>query len=257
MVPWLRDHDGVTIERLPIPDDSVRAEAIEYFAILDALDHRASAAFTMMELGASYGPWTCVGALLAQRAGATDLSLTAVEASSFMCGLVHEHLRDNAVTSIAGRCAINVVQAAVARESGTLYFPKVTSAADNGGQASAGDVKSDYMGREVEHEPVPAKRLTELMPAGRVIDFMHVDIQGHEFDVLGEALSELGQRVRRLFIGTHSRLLEGQLLEALHRAGWELQRERPTRFRYQPGITQVTGWTTRDGGQYWRNPRLS
>jgi hypothetical protein len=46
---------------IPIPNDDVRAEAIEYFALLDVLEscrggEARKGSFTFVELGASYGP---------------------------------------------------------------------------------------------------------------------------------------------------------------------------------------------------------
>ena len=48
----------------------------------------------MAEVGASYAPWTCVGAVLAKRTG-RKANLVAVEASSFLFDLIPVHLREN------------------------------------------------------------------------------------------------------------------------------------------------------------------
>jgi hypothetical protein len=127
------------------------------------------------------------------------------------------------------------------------------SPGDNGGQASPQDSDKDYLNRAVEHEPVEAYPLEELLPEGTV-DLIHMDVQGHEFDILSSSLEILTRRVRNIFVGTHSRKIEGQLLELFHGAGWELVRERPTRFTYSAVHTDIVAWTTRDGGQYWNNP---
>ncbi len=86
--PWAKHLDGIAMHDLPIPDDGLRAEAIEYFATFDALDRAPTTSFAMAELGASYGPWACVSAVLARRTGRTDIHVTAVEASDYLFKLI-------------------------------------------------------------------------------------------------------------------------------------------------------------------------
>ncbi len=90
----------------------------------------------------------------------------------------------------------------------------------------------------------------------RPMDLLHIDIQGLEHDVLAGSIELLNQRVRAIFVGTHSRKIEGLLIDLFHANGWRLERERPAKFVYEPTRPDVVGWTTRDGGQYWINPRL-
>jgi hypothetical protein len=85
---------------------------------------------------------------------------------------------------------------------------------------------------------------------------LHIDIQGVEADVLTSAIGLLNTNVRRVFVGTHSRLIEGQLITLFAANGWALVRERPTKFHYHADRPDVVGWTTRDGGQYWVNTRI-
>ena len=109
-------------------------------------------------------------------------------------------------------------------------------------------LETDYVGRQVEHEEVTAHPLADLLPDG-VVDLIHIDVQGVEYGVIEAAIDVLDERVRAMFIGTHSRLIEGQLLDLLHSHGWQLVRERPTKFVYHQERPDVIGWTTRDGGQ--------
>lgn len=62
--------------------------------------------------------------------------------------------------------------------------------------------------------------------------------------------------MRFLFVGTHSRKIEGDLIATLFKRGWKLEREKPCRFDGQGHTPILTGLTTDDGGQVWRNPRL-
>jgi FkbM family methyltransferase len=248
--PWAAHYDNQVLSEVPVPDDSLRAEAIEYFATIDSLERAPSDSFTMAEVGASYAPWTCVGAVLAKRTG-RKANLVAVEASSFLFDLIPVHLRENGIEP----SEIRLINGAAGAHAGTLYFPKITNPGDNGSQTADSPLETDYVGRQVEHEQVAAYPLVDLLPEG-FVDLIHIDVQGVEYGVIEAAIDVLDERVRAMFIGTHSRLIEGQLLDLLHSHGWQLVRERPTKFVYHEERPDVVGWTTRDGGQYWINKRL-
>jgi FkbM family methyltransferase len=249
--PWAPHCDNVVMTEVPIPDDGLRAEAIEYFAFFDALQRSNSDSFAMAEIGSSYAPWTCAAAVCARRLGKTSIRLTAVEASSYLFSLIPQHLRENDIDPES----IRLINGAAAAERTTLYFPKITSPADNGSQTSESSVDKDYRDLQVESEEVQAYPLTDLLPEG-LVDLVHVDVQGHEHGVLRSARDTLNERVRAVFVGTHARAIEGQLLELFKEMGWHLHRERPTRFQFMPEHEDLVAWTTRDGGQYWRNPSL-
>lgn len=251
--PWASHMSGSVQNAPPIPDDQLRAEAIEYFATLDALERAPRKSFTMAEFGASYAPWACFSAVLASRSGRKKISITAVEASKYLFGLIDGHFSENGVAEPS--VSIRLINGAVATEKCTLYFPKVTNAGENGGRTENTTVDSDYLGRHVEHEEVLAYPIPDLLPEG-VTDLIHIDIQGKEAEVLSSAIDVLNEKVRCIFIGTHSREIEGDLLKLFHTNKWILMRERPTRFKYMKDRQEITGWTTRDGGQYWLNPNV-
>jgi hypothetical protein len=41
------------------------------------------------------------------------------------------------------------------------------------------------------------------------------------------------------------------------RADWDLEHEKPTKFRYYRNPKTLEGMTIADGTQVWRNPRLT
>jgi FkbM family methyltransferase len=251
--PWAQHYDNLVLGDIPLPDDSLRAEAIEYYATLESLEVAAPGTFKAAELGASYAPWTCVCAELARRTGRTDAHFVAVEASGYLFDLIPVHLSENGFD--AQSPTFELINGAVGASRGVLYFPKVISPGENGGQATVQNVEIDYVGRNVEHERVEAYPISEVL-GGHIWDLVHIDVQGVEYDVLSAGMDTLNNGVRAIFIGTHSRLIEGQLLELFHSNGWQLKRERPTKFQYYAEKPDVVGWTTRDGGQYWTNPKL-
>jgi hypothetical protein len=95
---------------IPFPDDALHAEAIEYLAAVYALE-QAGDSFTVVELGAGYGPWLVFGAKAALRRGITKVRLIAVEADLQRHQLFYTNLADNGlhppssgVTDVDVRC---------------------------------------------------------------------------------------------------------------------------------------------------------
>jgi hypothetical protein len=64
-------------------------------------------------------------------------------------------------------------------------------------------------------------------------------------------LSTLNSKVAYIVVGTHSRQIEGRIMDTLLATGWILEIERPA-------ILSLAGApvVTVDGVQGWRNPRL-
>jgi hypothetical protein len=81
------------------------------------------------------------------------------------------------------------------------------------------------------------------------IDFLHVDIQGGEADLVESCMTVLQRKVAYMFVGTHSRQIEGRLFETLLRAGWRLEIERPGMLKLDGEVPHM--WI--DGVQGWRN----
>ena len=265
LVPWAQHLEGKCIGDLPIPDDSVRAEAIEYYALLHSYEQSLKDSFTLIELGASFGAWICTAGVIGRRMNKKAVNLVAVEASRFLYDLISPHLADNGIKANSGetsdslngtKFSVRLVHGAVATRPGTLYFPVVNSAGENGGQATDKISEEDYVGRQVQYEEVPAVTLSEIFDSLKSIDLLHVDIQGTESEVIQNEAELIGEHVRHMFVGTHSRKIEGELIECLHQHGWILLRERPTRFSFRSDRKCQVGMTTRDGGQYWQNTAL-
>jgi FkbM family methyltransferase len=256
-VPWAAALDGQLLIEPPIPDDGVRAEAIEYYALLDSLDHSTAETYTMVELGASYAPWGALAGVLATRLG-KQVSIRAVEASAYFHARIADNFADNGLVAGNGpnrNIDLQAIHGAVGIRKGSTSFPVIKNSFQNGGQATL-NPESDYTSKGIDHEKVPVCTLDEIFQGLETVDFLHSDIQGSEADVLLHGASQIGQKVRRMFIGTHSRKIEGDLLDCYHKHGWQLIRDRPVTFTHQTNQTSLVGMTTRDGGQYWVNGRL-
>lgn len=245
---------------LPIPDDQIHAEAIEYVALIVALE-RAQAngmeKFTAMELGASYGPWVTAGGVLARRAGFESIELTAVEASEKTVPKIVEHAARNRLTRRLDT-VVNAVHAAVHVADEPVYFPRVDVSSDNGAQVSTQAESIDYRGVAMEYDRVEGVSLATLAKDMDRVDFLHLDLQGVEENLLLDPsfLETLDTKVATMFLATQSRLIEGLALKALSNLGWRLIRERPTTYQQNDRTPDINGWTTRDGGQLWLNTRF-
>jgi FkbM family methyltransferase len=240
---------GVVIAELPVPDDRIHAETIEYVAVLKSVERARlhDGSFTMFELGSSYAPWCVTAALAARRAGHGPIHLSAVEASQATIPRIHEHARLNGLSD-APDVTWQVVHAAISARRGSLYFPRIDPSRDNGAQATSTKSKRDYR----------AVTFQELSSGHKRVDYVHLDLQGAEEALLQDQpfLDAITTRVSAMLLATQSRLIEGLALRALPSRGWQLLRERPTMYSPNSRTADINGWTTRDGAQFWVNGRF-
>ncbi|RZI59781.1 MAG: hypothetical protein EOP94_02535 [Zymomonas sp.] len=118
------------------------------------------------------------------------------------------------------------------------------------------DAVADYRGNEIKTIEIKAMSVAKAIAHLPVVDFMHVDIQGGEEELIPALLDSLDASVRMLFIGTHNRKIEGDFIELLGARGWSLLRERPCQFYPMSVAPTLTGRTYMDGAQLWHNPRV-
>ncbi len=262
MHAWLpRPADNIIhVLGLPVPNDMIHAEAIEYIAMIVGLERAARHAdrrYTVIELGASYGPWCVSSSVLATRMRFENIHLTAVEASATSVPNIGRHAQRN---GLGGRADVEIraIHAAVHLADEFVYFPRIQVNADNGAQVALEPSQVDYRGIQVQHDRVEGISLSTLCEGFERVDFVHMDLQGAEERLLGDErfLGTLDSKVATLFLATQSRLIEGIALKTISALGWRLVRERPTTFQQNSRSNDVNGWTTRDGGQLWLNPRF-
>jgi FkbM family methyltransferase len=220
----------------PAPVDS------EYFEWIDLLEAVVGAGpeFGMIELGAGYGRWIVNAAAAVTAFGRSRCRLVAVEAEPTHFKWLKQHCRDNDVQA-------RLIRAAVTEDGRSVDFA-VGDAADWYGQAIAdGTWSPAHVAR------VRGVRLSDLVSRFRRVDLIHMDIQGAELSVIGEAGDALDERVRRLHVGTHGDDVEDGIRTLLGSRGWECPHD------YPANATSDTPWgpmTMQDGVQTWINPRL-
>jgi FkbM family methyltransferase len=258
---WLGSPEsGAVVGDLPVPDDSVHAETIEYVALLTSIDRALQAkqkTFCVVELGSSYGPWSVAATVVARRHG-LGVVAHAVEANAETLPLIADHCRRNGLEG-DGQVRFQAHHAAISLAGHDMFFPRIDTRVDNGAQATGNPVDVDYRGVKQEYVRVPGLGMADLFEGLNQVDFLHMDLQGAEQELLeSKSFCPLvSGKVAILFLATQSRLIEGLALRQFSSAGWTLLRERPTTFQPNERTVDVNGWTTRDGGQIWVNSRFN
>ena len=250
--------DALNLARLqhPIPDDGFHAEGIEYVALLDAIDRFATdGSFVAVEAGAGWGPWLAMAGVVCRNRGVHEVRLVGVEASKERFALMQKHLTYNALNTESG-VKVDLFRGAVWSHDGVIHFPE-SAVEDMGAAASSSAESTDYRGQPVSTTEVPCCRLDTLVGSDQGVDFLHVDVQGAESELIVSHLDWLNRSVKSMMMATHSRPLEGELMTHLGEAGWVLLREKPCRFAVGNVVSEWTGATTVDGSQYWVNGKFT
>lgn len=229
----------------PVPAD-YHAETVEWIGLLKSVES-ADGRFAMAELGAGWGPWLVAGAAAARQRRITDLRLLAVEGDPMHFSALRQHFLDNGLDPDSH----TLLQAAVGPASGSVRWPRVADARNDWGTHPL-----DPNERE-DTVSVQALAVAEVLTRERVWDLVHIDVQGGEVELLAGAPAEFDSLVRWLVIGTHSRLIESQLLAMLPERGWTLTNEKPCRFIFDLDAQAALRMTTHDGTQVWQNRRLA
>jgi FkbM family methyltransferase len=243
--------DG-TLLGVPVPAD-FHAEAIEWIGLLKAV-RSAVGQYVAMELGAGFGPWSVAGGVAARLRGINNIRLCAVEGDSQHFRYLRQHFADNSFDP--DRHAL--FEAAVGVRAGVAQWPVIEdSLASEEWGCRPLQAREDYTGRQFQStKQVALVPMLDLVVTEPVWDLIHIDVQGDEVDICRSCIDELSARVRRIVVGTHSRKIDGDLLDLMWRAGWVLEHEKPVKFTFIPNSPTLDAMTTLDGTQVWRNPRL-
>jgi FkbM family methyltransferase len=256
------DRLGGCVEGPPSPHNFHGSEC-EWVASLRAVELAEGPHFVAIELGAGWAPWSVSCGLAAKRlAHISSVFCCGVEADQDHHGFMLEHFGSNGFLP----SEYDAIHAAVGAEDGYAVFPQVPDpSADWGARPiflpdrqqaetlAAGPVR-DYRGATFDRcVIVRSLSINAILARYPRVDLLHVDIQGDEFDVLSNADDALLNRVSYLVIGTHSRPIEGKLIEHLNARGWTLEFEQPCAFALEGSELPVRV----DGCQGWRRSDLS
>lgn len=218
---------------------------LDWVALLRAVQ-RAKDAFRMAEFGAGWAPWLVRGAFAArQRADIARFELLGVEADPTHFAWMRQHFVDNGLDPEAH----SILHGAVAARAGILSFPVIANPDEDYGSGLS--TAANGAGTLT----VTGRTLPDLLAVfSGPVDFMHVDIQGAEYEALPPAMGTLSAKVRSVMVGTHtSDDLHDELVARFRAAGWTEVLNLP-RAR-----TSATPWgeiALGDGFLLFDNPRL-
>jgi FkbM family methyltransferase len=218
------DPEGPLATALPSP----YAGYFELAFVLESVAAcRETDRFTMLELGAGYGPWLVTAHRARQIFGSGAIRLVGVEMVAQHIQWLREHLANNGIDPDEHR----LIQAAVSDVDGHAYYrPEENpwldfgqtvsrrsvrggsgAPGESGGTADgSGDIRVDALG------------LPALLRELERVDLLHADMQGEEGRALPAALDELNHRVSRLIVATHSRRIHRRLRRMLSGSRWTI-----------------------------------
>jgi hypothetical protein len=244
-LPKILEERAGQVEDIPIPANW-HADISEWGAALRAVD-LAQQTFTMAELGCGWGCWMNNTGVAARRRGLKTY-LIGVEGDEGHISFAREACAMNGF----GDNDIMLFHGIAAATSGTALFPRQTTSGLEWGLEPVFHATDKERQRALQtgtHNELPMISLERIIGDRNRLDLLHVDIQGGEADLVETCLDILSRRVAYMVIGTHSRQIEGRIIETLLKAGWNIEMERPAILRLSEGnhITLV------DGVQGWRN----
>ena len=211
------------------PDLSDGEGFAEWYSILKSID-RAQERYTMVSLGAHYGGPMVDAVCMLRARRPMPYRLIGVEADPFMCAMVHEHFAENGVPE----SALTLVNAAIAADNKPVLFPvsptrtgaarALTQVSDTqaifhnvleGGHAEkvlAGLLTEGRSGLfqslggtdvNAELRMSSAVTLADVIGPQDHVDYLEIDIQSTELQVLPPFMDLLRGRVGWIHLGTH------------------------------------------------------
>ena len=216
--------------------------------------------FSMVELGAGYGPWMLRAHHAFRQFSDKDVFFIGVEGDPDHHRWMLEHFLNNGVDPDQHK----LLNACVSDSEGLIAFMVSDSPDSDYGLKAApedfeksgdlnavGEALTDAKGRQ--YRTIPSVTLDNLIQDCPRIDLLHMDIEGHELRVVTHAIETLNKKAARVLIGTHSPEIEVGLRKLLDAHGWSCIYDFD-----QDGKTK-TEWGNiqfRNGCQAWTNPRL-
>jgi FkbM family methyltransferase len=240
--------------KYPFQDEHV----LDWIPLLEAV-LSSGPLFRMAALGAGWGRWLTAGAFAAAQTQRTA-QLTGVEAEPEHFAWMEEHMRDN---NIDPRC-VRMLNAAASPSPEPCWFPVASPAWYGQSIVAASRADEQGAGEERVVDGVRLRRVAsvtieDLLPDDATVDYLHMDIQGTEYDFLARDPERLTRCVRVVNIGTHSEIIERRLRTLFHSLGWQCEYDialgSTAELRVDGNVVGQVPFG--DGVQVWTNPVLS
>lgn len=243
--------DGA-VEGLPEPVGSTQGETAEWIGTLRSV-LEANSSFRLLELGAGYGPWMAITHKAALQRGISDIQVYGVEGDAHHVDYIRTNMEDNGIRDDQA----TIIHGAVGQADGTTYWAVEEDPGNVYGGRPVSSDGSNYLGQVRDQlVAIPVIGINNLLRREPRWDLVHIDIQGGEGEVCEAGIVEMTNRVRRVVIGTHSRIQDGLVMATFHKAGWTLENEKPTITVWNDNVPTVEGMALVDGVQVWRNPGI-
>jgi len=225
----------------------------EYFEWIDMLKAvlNSSQRFTIMELGAGYGRWSVNGAIAATNLG-KDYRIIAVEGEPQHFKWLQDNIRNNSLDM--NRCKL--IQAAVSGSGVESKFYAGDSAGWYGQRilfSNDPPLSQEYLSRGVHFVSVKCITLPSLVQEEDVIDFVDMDVQGSELEIIQSTKKEIASQIKKIHIGTHSHEIEEGLRKFFHELGWISTYDYGCQGKH---MTEYGEIDFVDGVQGWINPNF-
>jgi FkbM family methyltransferase len=250
-------------KRLEVPDPLDSENVLDWVPLLEAVN-AAGHTFVMIALGAGWGRWLSAGAFASEQTG-REYRLVGVEAEPQHFEWMERHFHENNLKREWSR----LICAAASGQSGTCWFQVGNAAAwygqsivsdDEVAQAGTGGAQvaseTEHLGTRLRR--VRAVDMEEIIGDLRTVDYIHMDIQGSELDVLSARPDLLQARVKMINIGTHSERIERRLRQYFGALGWTCRYDVPltTKVLIKCGEESPREIEFGDGVQVWQNVAL-
>jgi FkbM family methyltransferase len=236
-----------TVEAPPLPGNW-HADIAEWASAFHAVK-KSGETFRIVELGCGWGCWLANTGIVARRLN-KSVKLLGVEGDANHLINARKTLELNGFTDDD----FKLFNGVAGKGRGKAIFPNFAAGeAAWGGQAIFSPSTEELQQAQVD----PSKQILDCytldsVSDGGIIDLLHIDIQGAEVDFVEGNFREIESLVRRVLIGTHSRTIEGRLIEMFLGAGWKMEMDRPALTPIIDGVPRVAI----DGVHLWANPRL-
>lgn len=243
----LTPHAG-TVESKPAPGNW-HADIAEWAAALRTVA-QAKGQYRVVELGCGWGCWMVNMGVAARHRG-LEVTMAGVEGDRNHLA----NLRETMTLNGFGQNDYRVWHGIAGPKPGKALFPDPTAGTAHWGGEPVFYPDTDTLAQAVTRDDVQILDCVTLSELGadQSIDLLHIDIQGGEADYVEGNAAEMARLVKRVLIGTHSRILEGRLMTHFYNQGWRLEIERPAVMVHKDGTQKFRI----DGVQMWANPELT
>jgi FkbM family methyltransferase len=153
-----------------------------------------------VDIGANEGYFTVIGS----KAVGNEGRVISIEPQSRLEEVIKTNIKINSIINVT------YVKTAISDKAGTAEI-YLTSSTNTG---ASGLVQQTTRARS--KEPIPTKKLSDILDANDIVDLMKIDVEGYEYEsILGSKEIFLQRRVRAIALELHPQILRRRGLTAM------------------------------------------